>query len=156
MFGAEFWVGVSFFIFIGILVYAGVPGKILNALDARGQRIASQLAEADRLRAEAEALRKSYEEKKRAAEAEALQIRQNAQEEAKRIEAEAKTRMHDYVTRRQAQADLKLSQAEAQAIADVRHAAAELATQAAAAVLAQMPGDTAIAAAIGEVKARLN
>ena len=31
----EFWVAVSFFIFIGVLVYFGVHMKVVSALDAR-------------------------------------------------------------------------------------------------------------------------
>ena len=31
----EFWVAVSFFIFIGVLVYFGVHMKVASALDAR-------------------------------------------------------------------------------------------------------------------------
>jgi len=40
---AEFWVGVSFFIFVGILIWKGVPGMITSALDARAEKIKNQL-----------------------------------------------------------------------------------------------------------------
>ena len=51
---AEFWVAVAFVIFWGIMFYYGVPGKVLNQLDSRGTRIANELAEAKRLREDAE------------------------------------------------------------------------------------------------------
>ena len=35
----EFWVAVSFFIFIGVLVYLGVHKKVANELDPRALRI---------------------------------------------------------------------------------------------------------------------
>ena len=57
-FGAEFWVGIAFLIFWGILFYYGGPGRVLGSLDNRGRRIADELAEAKRLRTEAEALLK--------------------------------------------------------------------------------------------------
>ena len=44
-----FWVGVAFFIFIGILAYFGVPKAIVTALDARGEKVARELAEARRV-----------------------------------------------------------------------------------------------------------
>ena len=53
---AEFWVAVAFVIFWGILFYYGVPGKVLGPLDSRGKRITNELAEARRLREDAEKL----------------------------------------------------------------------------------------------------
>ena len=53
---AEFWVGVAFVIFWGILFYYGVPGKAMSALDSRGKRVADELAEARRLLAETEGI----------------------------------------------------------------------------------------------------
>ena len=50
----EFWVAVSFFIFIGVLVYLGVHKKVANELDARALRISKELEEVRRLRKEAE------------------------------------------------------------------------------------------------------
>ena len=52
----EFWVAVSFFIFIGVLVYLGVHKKVANKLDARALRISKELEEVRRLREEAEKL----------------------------------------------------------------------------------------------------
>ena len=39
----EFWVAVSFFIFIGVLVYFGVHMKVASALDARALLIRKEL-----------------------------------------------------------------------------------------------------------------
>ena len=52
----EFWVAVSFFIVIGVLVYLGVHKKVANELDARALRISKELEEVRRLREEAEKL----------------------------------------------------------------------------------------------------
>ena len=43
---SEFWVAVSFFIFIGVLVYFGVHMKVVSALDARALLISKELEEA--------------------------------------------------------------------------------------------------------------
>lgn len=156
MMSAEFWVGASFFIFLGILGYLGVHRKLLAGIDARGQRIAAQLAEAERLRNEAAALLKSYDAKRVAAEKEAGDIVAAAKDEASRLEAEAKARLDEFVKRRTAQAELKIRQAEEQASAEVRAAAVTLATKTASAVLAASQDDAAFAAGLAEVKARLN
>ena len=59
----EFWVAVSFFIFIGVLVYLGVHKKVASELDARALRISKELEEARRLREEAEKLLNDYRRK---------------------------------------------------------------------------------------------
>lgn len=153
---AEFWVAASFFIFLGILGYFGVHTKILGALDARGARIKAQLDEAEKLRNEAAALLKSYEAKRVAAEQEAAGIVSAAQDEARRLEAEAKAKLEDFVKRRTEQAELKIQQAESQAMAEVRSAAVDLATKAAAQILSAAKGDDAFAAGLEDVKKRLN
>jgi F-type H+-transporting ATPase subunit b len=127
---AEFWVGVAFVIFWGILFYYGVPRKALNALDSRGKRITNELAEARRLREDAEKLLKEFEAKRAAAEREAAEIVSIAREDAERLGREAETKLKDFVTRRTASAEAKIAQAEAQAAADVRAAAADAAVKA--------------------------
>lgn len=156
MFGAEFWVAVAFFVFIGLLVFLKVPGKLLAGIDSRGEKIAAQLNEAERLRAEAAALLKTYEAKRAAAEKEAADIVAAAKDEAKRLETEAKAKLDDFVKRRTAQAELKIQQAESLATAEVRSAAVDLATKAASSILASAKGDDAFAAGLKEIKAQLN
>ena len=57
---AEFWVAVAFVIFVGVLVYVGVPKMLLNALDERGKRVQAELDEARRLKEEAQKLLAEY------------------------------------------------------------------------------------------------
>jgi F-type H+-transporting ATPase subunit b len=132
---AEFWVGVAFVIFWGILFYYGVPKKALSALDSRGKRITNELAEARRLREDAEKLLKEFEAKRAAAEREAAEIVSIAREEAERLGREAETKLKDFVARRTASAEAKIAQAEAQATADVRAAAADAAVRASERIL---------------------
>ena len=40
---AEFFVLLGFLVFVGILIYFGVPRMVLKALDARGEAIAAEL-----------------------------------------------------------------------------------------------------------------
>ena len=126
---AEFWVGVAFVIFWGILFYYGVPQRVLS-LDSRGRRVADELAEANRLRMEAEALLREFETKRAAAEREAAEIVSNARDEAERLARETQEKMADFVKRRTATAETKIAQAEAQAAAEVRAAAVDAAVRA--------------------------
>jgi F-type H+-transporting ATPase subunit b len=87
------------------------------------------------LREEAQALLGEFERKAREAETEAQAIIASAKAEAERLAAEAKAKAEDFVARRTMMAETKIAQAEAQAVADVRSAAADAAVAAAEKIL---------------------
>ena len=132
---SEFWVAVGFVIFLFVAGYFGVHSRIGAALDARGQRIKDELAEAERFRQEAAAVLASFEGKRVEAEKEAAAIVEQARVEAELIAGEAEKRLSDFVRRRTAQAEAKIATAETQALAQVRASAADAATAAAEVVL---------------------
>jgi len=156
----EFWVAVAFLIFVGILVYVGVPKMLLGALDDRARRVQAELDEARRLKEEAQKLLAEYKAKQRQADEEAVAIIEGAKAEAERIAAESKTKMEEFVARRTKMAETKIAQAEAQAIADVRAAAAEAAVTAAETILTESVkgkvADDLLTRGIGDVKTKLN
>ena len=142
-FGAEFYVLVAFIVFVCLLGYLGAHRFILAGLDARGQAIADELAQAAKLRAEATALLASFEQKTREAEAEAAQIVADAHAQAERLAVEAAESMAEFVARRTKQAEAKIALAENQASADVLAVAADLAAKAAEVVLRAETGGAA-------------
>jgi F-type H+-transporting ATPase subunit b len=157
---AEFWVAVAFVVFLGGLVYLGVHEMMVKFVDQRRDRIKAELDEALRLKEEAQALLAQYQRKQREAEQEAAGIIAGANAEAERMMAEAKTRMEEFIARRGKMAETKIAQAEAQALADVRAAAAEAAVSAAEKILTQIvKGDVAdrlIDKGVDDVKTKLN
>jgi F-type H+-transporting ATPase subunit b len=156
----ENWVALAFILFLGLLAYLGVHRKITDSLDQRQARIKGELDEARRLKEEAQALLAEFQRKGREAEKEAEAIIAGAKAEAERIAAEAKTRMEDFVSRRTKMAETKITQAEAQALADVRSAAADAAVTAAEKILSiAAKGDVAInllQQGIEDVRKKLN
>lgn len=160
MFEAEFWVAVAFVIFVGILIYAGVHRALLKSIDERRARIKAELDEAIRLKGEAQQLLAEYQRKHHEAESEAETIVANARAEAERVAAEGKAKMEEFVARRTKMAETKIAQAETQAIADVRAAAADAAVAAAGRILSETAkggvADALIAKGIADVKAKLN
>jgi F-type H+-transporting ATPase subunit b len=156
----EFWVAVAFVLFIGVIVYVGAHKKIIETLDHRSARIKAELDEARRLRDEAGKLLAEYQRKQREAEREAEAIVADARAEAERVAAEARVKMEEFVARRTKLAETKISQAEAQALADVRAAAADAAVSAAEKILRDTAkgkiADDLIAQGIADVKAKLN
>jgi F-type H+-transporting ATPase subunit b len=155
----ETWVAAAFVIFIGILVWFGVPNMAVNWLDGRSARIKAELDEARRLRQEAEAVLAQYRRKQKEAEQEVEAIIRNARSEAERLAAEARTKVEDFVARRTRMAETRIAQAEAQALADVRAAAADAAVAAAEKVLVETTrgaeGEALIEQGIRDVKAKL-
>ena len=131
----ENWVALGFFCFLALLVYLGVHRKVFDSLDARRARIKSELDDARRLREEAQALLAEFERKGHDAEKEAEAIIASAKVEAERLATEAKARIEDFVARRTKMAEQKIVQAEAQALADVKSAAADAAVAAAERIL---------------------
>ncbi len=160
MFEAEFWVAVAFLLFVLILFYVGAHKKITDALDSRTAKIKADLDEAARLRDEAAKLLAEYKRKQGEAEREAQAIVAEAKAEAERVAAEAKTKVEDFVARRTKMAEAKIGQAEAQALADVRAAAADAAVAAAEKILSVTAkgkvAEDLIARGIEDVKAKLN
>jgi F-type H+-transporting ATPase subunit b len=157
---AEFWVAVAFVAFLGVLVYFGAHEMMVKYIDQRRDRIKAELDEALRLKEEAQALLAQYQRKQREAEQEAAAIIAGATAEAERMMAEAKTKMEEFIARRGKMAETKIAQAEAQALADVRAAAAEAAVGAAEKMLSQIVkgeiADRLIVKGIDDVKTKLN
>ena len=156
----ETWVAIAFVILMGVFAYVGVHRTVLKALDNRSERIKAELDEARRLKDEAAKLLTEYKTRRASAEQEANEIIANARSEAERIAAEAKVKLEDFVARRTKTAESKIALAEAQAIADVRAAAADAAVQAASNILTkQVKGDLAndlLTKGIAEVRQKLN
>jgi F-type H+-transporting ATPase subunit b len=156
----EFWVAVGFAIFVGILIYVGVPKMMAKALDDRAKRVQDELDEARRLKEEAQKLLAEYKAKQRQADDEAAAIIAGAKAEAERFAADAKAKIEEFVARRSKMAETKIAQAEAQAVADVRAAAAEAAVTAAEKILTDSVkgkvADDLLARGISDVKTKLN
>jgi F-type H+-transporting ATPase subunit b len=132
---AEFWVGVAFVILMLLFWRIGAFKTIGGVLDSRGAKIQAQLDEATRLRQEAETMLAGIKAQAEASERASAAMLENAKEEAKRLQTEAKAKLEDQIARRGALAERKIATAEAQASAEVKAAAADLATQLAEQVL---------------------
>ncbi len=133
----EVWVAVAFLLFVAVLLYVKAPKLIANALDKRSAAIAAQIAEAQRLREEAEALLAQYQRKQREAQTEAGEIVSHAEAEAKRLAADAQKALEVSIARREQLAVEKIAQAEAAAVKEVRTVAVEVASAAARTVIAE-------------------
>ncbi len=131
----KFWITVAFALFFA-LVMRPVGRLASRALDKRSAAIARELAEAVRLREEAQATLAAYQKKHRQITQEAEEILKHAREEAQRIQSEAQTAIKKAVESRIAQADEKIAREEQKAIQEVQKQVVDVAIQAARSVIA--------------------
>jgi F-type H+-transporting ATPase subunit b len=128
---SEFWVAVSFFIFIGVLLYLGVHKKVASALDARALRISKELEEARRLREEAEKLLVDYQRKLGDVVTEVDNIIALAARQAETLAVETRQALKEHVERRIKLAEEKIARAETEAVRELRNDVVDVAIVAA-------------------------
>jgi F-type H+-transporting ATPase subunit b len=160
LYEAEFWVAVAFVVLIAILWKVGAFRTATTALDDRANRIKTELDDARRLKDEAQALLAASERRHSEAEREAQDIIASARADAERVAEEARMKAEEFVARRTKMAETKIAQAESQAVADVRAAAADAAVAASEKILSESvrgkAADDLIAQGISELRSKLN
>jgi F-type H+-transporting ATPase subunit b len=157
---AETWVAVAFLLFVGLAIYLKVPAMVAKMLDERADKIGKELAEAKKLREEAQALLAEYQRKRVEAEKDAANIIAQAKVEAQSYSIETRKKLVETIERRTKQAAQKISQAEAAAVKEVRTVATEAAIAAASRLVGEAvhgaKGAKLVDESIAAVKSRLN
>ena len=151
----EFWVLIAFIIFV-VLVAKPVGRRLSATLDQRSARIKATLDQAQRLRDEAQALLAENQRRQRDAVKEAADILAHARDEAVRLKREATSHFEAATARREKLALEKIAQAEAQAVAEVRGQAVDLAMAATTRLLGEAMDDRRSAALIDAAIADLD
>lgn len=131
------WVAMSMLFVFVIFLWQKVPGAVAKALDKKIEAIRGQLAEAEELRKEAEALKAEYAAKAKTAEKEAAAMVERARHEADAMLEKARKDADALVERRGKMAEEKIAAEERAAIQQLRAAAADAATSAAARLIAE-------------------
>lgn len=153
---ATMWVGLAMLALILIVVWKKVPSAIGGMLDKQIAAIRTRLDEANQLRAEAEALRDEYARKLTNVEQEAAAMVAHADEEAQALLVKARADAEDLIRRRTKMAEDKIAAAERVALDQVRATAAEAATKAAGAIIAQKHDASADKALVDQTIAGLS
>jgi F-type H+-transporting ATPase subunit b len=143
---------------IAIMIWKKVPAAIGRALDDRIVLIRDQLAEAEALRKEAEALKAEYKKKSKSAEKDAAALLVRAKHEADEIIAKAKSDAEALIERRGRMAEDKIAAEERAAVGQMRAIAADAAANAAAKIIAERHDpkidEQLVNQAIGEIAGR--
>ena len=134
---APAWISLAMIVVIAVIIWKKVPGAIGKALDAKIAVIRDQLAEAETLRQEAEALKAEYHAKAASADKDREAMLERARHEADDIVAKAKSDAEALVERRTRMAEDKIAAEERTAVEQLRAAAADAASKAAARLIAE-------------------
>ena len=135
----EFWVAVGFLILLAVL-FKPVKKIIIASLDSRAEKIRSSLDEAEKLREEAQHVLADYQRKQREAAKEIEGLVANARSQAEAMRREAENSVKNALARREQVALEKISQKEADAIAEVRNLAVDMAIKASGELLERRLG----------------
>lgn len=144
------WVALAMLIVFALLVWKKVPGAVGRALDSKIALIRDQIAEAQSLRKEAEALKAEYELKAASADKDRQALLERARHEAEEIIAKAKSDAEALIDRRTRMAEDKIAAEERTAIEQLRAVAAEAASKAAARLIAERHDATSDAKLVDE------
>ena len=156
----NFVVMIAFAIFIGIILYLGVPKMLGGLLDKRAAAIKAELDEAKSLREEAKALLASYEKKQTEVQAQADRILEAAKAEAAAAAEQAKADIVSSVARRLVAAEDQIASAKASAVKEVRDQAIVVAIGAARDIISKQmteaESNSLIDASIDDVGSKLH
>lgn len=126
----SFWVAVAFVLFVALFGRA-LARRLAALLDARRDAIRAELAEARRLRDDAQEILNDHAGRRKRAEEEAGALLEASREEAKRVADEAAERLAAQLARARARARHEIARAEEAAVQDFRARLAGLVIEAA-------------------------
>ena len=130
-------VAIAMLVVFAVFIWKKVPAAIGRALDDKIKLIRDQLAEAEALRKEAEALKAEYEKKAKSVDKDRKALLERAKHEADEIVAKAKVDAEALIERRTRMAEDRIAAEERAAVNQLRSAAAEAASRAAAKLIAE-------------------
>ena len=126
-FDATFWVAVSFFLFVGVLIYFKVPQKIFTTLDESINKIKKDIEEAEKLKEEAKNILSDYEARLDKSKVEIDLMIKNAQKESEANIIKTNDQFHKIFENRKKMAEEKIKQMKLQATKDIKNYSVEVA-----------------------------
>ncbi len=126
---ATFWVAVSFFVFIGLLLYFKIPQKVDRSLIENINKIKSDLENAEKLKDEAKNILSEYETKVSKSKDEIKNLIDKAKDQAEKTVIKTNDEFHKIIENRKKISEEKIKQMKKQAIKEVRNYSIKIAVQ---------------------------
>ena len=128
-FDATFWVTMSFFIFIGILIYFKIPQKVKTILEQNILDIKNQISEAEKLKEDAKNILIDHEKKISNSKNEVKQMLDKANDEAEKNVIRINKDFHNLMENRKKNAEERIRQLKNQAEKDIKNASVKIAIE---------------------------
>ena len=129
MIDATFWVMISFFAFIGLLIYFKIPQKIKTTLEDNINNIKNQIDEANKLKEDAKNILTEHERKISNSKAEVKEMINKANEEAEKNVIKTNQTFHNLMETRKKNAEERIRQLKNQAEKDIKNASVKIAIE---------------------------
>ena len=126
---ATFWVMVSFFLFIGLLIYFQIPQKIKSSLDENIGGIKNQIDEADKLKEDAKNILTDHEKRISNSKTEVKKMINKANEEAEKNIIKSNEDFHNLMENRKKNTEERIKQLKNQALKDIRNTSVKIAIE---------------------------
>ena len=127
---ATFWVAISFFIFLGVLVYFKIPQKISSILNDNINAIKNEVDDAESLKEESKDILSEYEKKISSAKAEIQKMVDSATEDADKNVLKTNKELHAQMENRKKNTEDRIKQMKNEALKDIKNASVRISIQA--------------------------
>ena len=129
MIDSAFWVAVSFFIFLGVLIYFKIPQKVKKILEENISNIKNQVNDAENLKEEAKNILSEHEKKISNSKAEVKLMISKAIETSDKNVLATNKEFHNLMESRKKNAEERIKQMKNQAIQDIKNASIIIAVE---------------------------
>ena len=126
---ATFWVAISFFIFLSILIYLKIPQKIKDILETNIKNIKNQINEAEQLKEEAKNILSEHEKKISNSKAEVKLMINRANENSEKNIIRTNEEFHNLMENRKKNAEERIRQMKNQALKDIKNTSVKIAIE---------------------------
>jgi len=127
---ATFWVAISFFIFLGVLIYLKVPQKINDLLTDEINEMKKELNEAERLKFEAKNLLSNYESKIDKSKKETREIINLAIKDSEKNILEKTKKFHQLIENKKKNTEQKIIQMKENALKEIKNISVKISMEA--------------------------
>ena len=127
---ATFWIAISFFIFVGTLIYFKIPQKINNSLTNQINEMKKEVDEAEKLKIEAKNILSDYENKIDRSKQETKNIINLAKKDSDKIILEKTKKFYETMDNKKRNMEIKISQMKKNALTDIKNTSIKISIKA--------------------------
>jgi F-type H+-transporting ATPase subunit b len=142
-----FWLAVTFIVFYILMKWVALP-QVAGMIDARRKQLDADLARAEQLRAEAEAVLDAYQKTLADARAEAQALIREKNEQFAAAAAERQRQLHEALSRQTAAAEQEIAAAKQRALSEMHQITIDVSRSITERIIGSVPDSAKLADAV--------